>query len=175
MEKDFIMIFIKHFVVMKPHNYIYFNTKVCIYKAWIFHSPKLLVTSSDYHPNGESCSRTTTSFVLLHVCALKMCAMYCACSLYQVQYGSRKMGKKSAKKDLRPGMCVKYFLSFPQKKTVTRENWDKLSVYFSKRSLFNFWMIKFTVIPKKAFWQLAICQNWCFGQFYHSKICKTKK
>ena len=27
-------------------------------------------------------------------------------------------------------------------------------------------MIKFTVIPKKAIWQ-----NWCFGQFYHSKIC----
>ena len=90
--------FIKLFDGVKPHNYIYFNTKVCIYKAWIFHSPKLLVTSSDYHPNGESCSRTTTSFVLLHVCALKMCAMYYACSLYQVQYGSRKMGKKVQKK-----------------------------------------------------------------------------
>ena len=93
-----IIIFIKLSSGMKPHNYIYFNTKVCIYKAWIFHSPKLLVTSSDYHPNGESCSRTTTSFVLLHVCALKMCAMYYACSLYQVQYGSRKMGKKVQKK-----------------------------------------------------------------------------
>ena len=32
---------------------------------------------------------------------------------------------------LRPGICVKYFLSFPQKKPGTRENWDKLSVYFS--------------------------------------------
>ena len=32
---------------------------------------------------------------------------------------------------LRPRICVKYFLSFPQKKPVTRENWDKLSVYFS--------------------------------------------
>ena len=28
--------------------------------------------------------------------------------------------------DLRLGICVKYFLSFPQKKTVARENWDKL-------------------------------------------------
>ena len=34
-------------------------------------------------------------------------------------------------KGLRPGICVKYFLSFPQKKPVTRENWDKISVYFS--------------------------------------------
>ena len=50
-----IIIFIKLSSGMKPQNYIYFNTKVCIYKAWIFHSPKLLVTSSDYHPNGESC------------------------------------------------------------------------------------------------------------------------
>ena len=31
----------------------------------------------------------------------------------------------------RTGICVKYFLSFPQKKPVTREIWDKLSVYFS--------------------------------------------
>ena len=32
---------------------------------------------------------------------------------------------------------------------------------------FNFCMIKFTVIPKKAIWQ-----NWCFGQFHCSKIEK---
>ena len=31
-------------------------------------------------------------------------------------------------------------------------------------------MIQFTVIAKKAIWHLAIWQNWCFGQFYHSKI-----
>ena len=30
-----------------------------------------------------------------------------------------------------PGICVKYFFLFPQIKTVTRENWDKLSFYFS--------------------------------------------
>jgi hypothetical protein len=30
--------------------------------------------------------------------------------------------------------------------------------------------LHFTVIPKKAIWHLAIQQNWCFGQFYHSKI-----
>jgi hypothetical protein len=33
-------------------------------------------------------------------------------------------------------------------------------------------MIKFTVKQKKAIWQLAIWQNWCFGPFYHSKIEK---
>ena len=27
-------------------------------------------------------------------------------------------------------------------------------------------------IPRKAIWRLAIQQNWCFGQFYHSKIEK---
>ena len=31
-------------------------------------------------------------------------------------------------------------------------------------------MIKFTFIPKKAIWHLAIWQNFCFGQFHHSKI-----
>ena len=31
-------------------------------------------------------------------------------------------------------------------------------------------MIKFTVIPKKAIWHVAIWQNWCFGQFYQSRI-----
>ena len=25
-------------------------------------------------------------------------------------------------------------------------------------------------MPKKNIWHLAIWQNWCFGQFYHSKI-----
>ena len=35
---------------------------------------------------------------------------------------------------------------------------------------FNFWMIKFTVIPKKTIWHMAIWQNWCFGEFYHSTI-----
>ena len=30
-----------------------------------------------------------------------------------------------------PGICVLYFLSFPERKSVTRENWDKLCVYFS--------------------------------------------
>ena len=32
---------------------------------------------------------------------------------------------------LKWNVCVKYFLSFYQKKPVTRENWDKLSVYFT--------------------------------------------
>ena len=28
---------------------------------------------------------------------------------------------------------------------------------------------------KKTIWHLAIWQNWCFGQFYHSKICNIEK
>ena len=31
---------------------------------------------------------------------------------------------------LMPKICIKYVLSFPQK-TANRENWDKLSFYFS--------------------------------------------
>ena len=42
----------------------------------------------------------------------------------------------------------------------------------TKCLLSNFWMIKFTGIPKKAIWHLAIWQHLCFGQFYHSKIEK---
>ena len=66
----------------------------------------------------------------------------------------------------RPGICVKYFLLFPQKKCHQR----KLRV--TKRLLFNFSMIKVTVIPKNAIWHMEIWQNWCFGWFYHSKIKK---
>ena len=33
-------------------------------------------------------------------------------------------------------------------------------------------MIKLTVIKKEATWNLAVWQNWSFGQFYHSKIEK---
>ena len=43
----------------------------------------------------------------------------------------------------------------------------------TKSLLFNFWVIKFTVIPKKAIWYLAIWQNWCFGQFFHPKNWKV--
>ena len=39
---------------------------------------------------------------------------------------------------------------------------------FSNLQNFNFWMIKFTVIPKITIWQLAI-------SFYHSQICKIEK
>ena len=54
-----------------------------------------------------------------------------------------------------------------KKKLLTKENWDKLSVYFS-----FFLMITSTVIPKIAIWHLAIWQSWGFGQSYHSKIEK---
>ena len=43
----------------------------------------------------------------------------------------------------------------------------------TKFLLFNFWMIEFTVIPKKAIGHLTIWQNWCLGQFYHSKTWKV--
>ena len=33
---------------------------------------------------------------------------------------------------------------------------------------FNPWMIKVKVVLKKDIWK--ICQNWCFGQFHHSKM-----
>ena len=38
---------------------------------------------------------------------------------------------KRCRCSLRLGICVKYFLSFPFKKPVIRENWDKLRVYLS--------------------------------------------
>ena len=43
--------------------------------------------------------------------------------------------------DLRPGICVKYFLSFPQKKCHQRK------VRQTKCLLFNFWMIKLIKTP----------------------------
>ena len=43
----------------------------------------------------------------------------------------------------------------------------------TKCLLFNFWMIEFTVILKKAIGHLTIWQNWCLGQFYHSKTWKV--
>ena len=61
----------------------------------------------------------------------------------------------------RSEICGKYFLSFPQK-TFWPEKTD-----IAKCLLFNFWVIKSS---KKPFYHLAIWQNWCFGQFYHSKI-----
>ena len=54
-------------------------------------------------------------------------------------------------KGLEPGICLKYFLSFPQKTCCQRK------LRQTKCLLFNFLMIKFTVIlPKKAIWHLAI-------------------
>ena len=43
-----------------------------------------------------------------------------------------------------PEICIKYFLSFPLK---------NLSPEKTECLLFGFWMIKFTVIPKKTIWQ----------------------
>ena len=45
---------------------------------------------------------------------------------------------------------------------------------FSILQNFNFWMTKFTVIPKKTIWHLAIWKNWCFGQFFVYKFARLK-
>ena len=59
---------------------------------------------------------------------------------------------------------LKIFSLVPSKKPVTRENWGKLSVYFS---IFEW----FTVIPKKSIWHLAICK---IGVLVNSIIKKLK-
>ena len=64
---------------------------------------------------------------------------------------------------LGPGICVKYFLSLPQKNPVTRENWNKPSVYFSIFQLWNW--------PKHPFCQISLCQIvfFCTAQKLKSK------
>ena len=47
---------------------------------------------------------------------------------------------------IRPGICVKYFLSFPQKKSVTRANWDKLSEELKFKKLFSFFFALVSVV-----------------------------
>ena len=37
----------------------------------------------------------------------------------------------------------------------------------------NFTKLQF--LNDEIIWRLALWQNWCFGQFYHSKICKIEK
>ena len=51
-----------------------------------------------------------------------------------------------------PGICVKYFLFFPQKTCHQRR------LRQTECLLFNFWMMKFAVIPKKQF------STWQFGK-----------
>ena len=53
----------------------------------------------------------------------------------------------------------KIFPVIPSEKPVIRENWDKLSIYFS-----------ISICKKKP---LGTWQNWSFGQFHHSKIAIT--
>ena len=45
-------------------------------------------------------------------------------------------------RSVRPGICVKYFLSFPQKKTCHQRKLRQ-----TKCLLYNFWMIKLTKTP----------------------------
>ena len=53
-------------------------------------------------------------------------------------------------------------------------------VYYKSVFFFNFTKLQFLndkiySYTKKTIWHLAIWQNWCLGQFYHSKICKIEK
>ena len=50
---------------------------------------------------------------------------------------------------VRLGLSAKYFLSFPQK------NLPPEKTETNKYLLFNFWRIRFTVIPKNAIWQFS--------------------
>ena len=65
---------------------------------------------------------------------------------------------------LRMGFCKKKSPRF----CLLRETDTKSSQ--SSLHYFNSWMIKLTVIKKEAIWNLAVWQNWSFGQFYRSII-----
>ena len=41
------------------------------------------------------------------------------------------------------------------------------------KAVFKWWNLQ--LYQKKTIWNLAIWQNWCFGQFYHLKNCKIEK
>ena len=65
---------------------------------------------------------------------------------------------------LRLGICVKYFLLFPQKTCHHRK------LRQTKCLLFIFWRKKSTVIPKKDIWLLVIWQNWCLHSVWLGTI-----
>ena len=54
---------------------------------------------------------------------------------------------------VRSGICAKYFLSFTQKKTPTRENWNKLSIYI--------WIFEWLHLH---FYQTKPFSSWKFGK-----------
>ena len=64
----------------------------------------------------------------------------------------------------RPCFCDKYFLSFSQINLSREELRQKKSSNFAKLRFLN------DSYTKKAIWHLAIWQNWCFVQFYQSRI-----
>jgi hypothetical protein len=49
---------------------------------------------------------------------------------------------------------------------------NPLRFNLSPEKLRQFLNDKIYSYTKEAIWHLAILQNWCFGQFYHSKIEK---
>ena len=74
-----------------------------------------------------------------------------------------------------PGICVKCFLSFPQKNLSLEKTETK-----TKCLLFNFLMMKFTVIPKKSnlalgnlaklvFWSISSFKNWKVNTFLRER------
>ena len=68
-----------------------------------------------------------------------------------------------------PGICVKYFLLFLQKM-----NCHQKKLRQSKCLLLNFWMIKFTVIPKKCHLELDNLAKLVFLSILSFKNWKVK-
>ena len=72
---------------------------------------------------------------------------------------------------LRFGFCEKkisqFFQIFSHERNWPKKSWAILQNFIS-------WMITFKFFKTEAIWHLLICQNWCFGQFYYSRIpCLT--
>ena len=56
-------------------------------------------------------------------------------------------------------------------------SWQKCykSVFFFNFTKLQFLTDKIYIYTKKNYLAFCKLQNWCFGQFYHSKICKIEK
>ena len=93
---------------------------------------------------------------------------YSMCGLIERTKYMNKLGKNKSKiKDWILNLELG-FRNFPRAQNMCK----MFSLVTSKKKclLFNFWMIKFTIIPKKAIWHLKNWQNWCFGQFIIQKL-----
>ena len=95
---------------------------------------------------------------------LRICILSNTCQVYAVNARIRRSFSQS---DLWGPLHVLWQVSFGCWVTWSISSWKKCLLSQS-----CFWMKRFTVIPKKTIWHLAFWQNWCFAQFYHSKIEK---